>query len=180
MEMNMKMTGYQLREAIKQQELRRDTASRMYDGSLRRFPDEPEKENPQQVVATYLRAEAAIATLQTAQMRYNLAVRVEVPYEDSVFPDGETTLAFLIKLVGSLARAEKMYRKGVGPKEDRYSYHDDVRQVGQVHAIPTITPAAAVERATEYAKKAGKVRATIAVANATLIDIEGLDPALVE
>lgn len=75
----MKITGYAIREAIKQQELRRDTASRTFADTLKVFPGE-EKDSPETVVAAFLTAEKAIARLQTAQARYNILVTPGRPW----------------------------------------------------------------------------------------------------
>jgi len=64
--MKMKTTGWSLREAIKQQELRRDTAARAFNGTLKKFDDES-KQTPQEVVVQFLAAEQAIAQLQVAR-----------------------------------------------------------------------------------------------------------------
>lgn len=174
----MKVSGYQLREAIKQHELRRDVASKTYNSSLKAFKDE-DKQSPQVIVTEFLEAERAIAELQTAQMRYNLTVEVEFPYDSPEQRNGvRAPLGFFIKLVGSLARAEKMYRSAATGKEDRYSLRDDVRNANEETAKPTISPSQAVEQAAVYAKKAGQVRAAIATANATEIEIKDLNPSL--
>jgi hypothetical protein len=169
-----KTTGYALREAIKQQELRRDTAARTFGGTLKAFKDQT-KEAPTLVVKTFLTAELAIAKLQTAQMRYNLAVRVDV------LGDG-MTLAEAIKRVGGIARAEKMWRSAAGPKPNRYGGldEDDVRDSTREHAQATITPTEAVKLAAGMAKRTGAIRQAIAVANAQEMVIEDLDPALFE
>lgn len=172
--MNMKITGYALREAIKQFELRRDTASRGFNGTLKAFPDE-KKDKPQEVVNQYLAAEKAIAQLQVAQMRYNLAVTVEILGE-------KMTLAEAIKRVGGPARAEKMWRTAAGPVADRYGgYHnEDVRDPNQVRSTATVTPQEATKLASASAKQAGAYRAAIATGNAREIELENLDASLFE
>lgn len=172
----MKTTGYALREAIKQHELRRDTAARAFNGSLKAFEDEKgSKETPNQVVDAFLKAERAIAKLQTAQARYNLLTIVEANGE-------KMTLSEAIKTVGGIARAEKMWRTATGPKPDRYSsYHnEDERDPNKVIAKPTVTPSQAVSQATLMGKRAGGLRAAIATANAREVEIEDLDGALFE
>jgi hypothetical protein len=170
----MKITGYQLREAIKQQELRRDTAARAFNGTLKAFPEE-KKEKPQDVVGQFLQAEQAIARLQVAQMRYNLGVQIEVH-------SLKMTLAEAIKLIGGDARAEKMWRSAAGPAPDRYGYgqNDDVRDPNQVRAVATITASEATKLASGAAKRAGGLRAAIAVGNAREFELEGLEPTLFE
>jgi len=179
--MNMKVTGYMLREAIKQHELRRDTAASAFDGSLKKFPNE-DKEAPGALVDKFLVAEKAIAKLQTAQMRYNLAVVVQVtglgPYDGD---RTDLTLAEAIKTVGGCGRAEKMWRSAANPnKKDRYGYNDDELDPTRVRAVATIKPSEAMAQATVAGKRAGNLRAAIATANAKEVEIEDLSPALFE
>jgi len=182
MEMKMKVTGYLLREAIKQHELRRDTSAKAFDGSLKKFPDE-EKDSPVEIVESFSKAEQAIASLQEAQMRYNLAVTVEImgqgPYPtDKV----KMSLAKAIKLVGGAGRIEKMWRSATGPKKDRYGYSgsDDEMDPTRIRAVATIKSADAIKQASRAGKVAGNLRAAIATANAELVEIEDLSPALFE
>jgi hypothetical protein len=169
----MKTTGYDLREAIKQHELRRDTAARAFNGSLKAFPGE-EKDTPEAIIAAFSAAERAITLLQTAQMRYNLVVTVTA--------GGETMpLALAIKVVGGVARVEKMWRSAAGPKEDRYGYNqDDVRDPNQIRAVATVQVGAALKLASAAAKRSSALRKAIAVGNATEVEIESLDAALLE
>ncbi len=170
----MKITGYQLREAIKQQVLRRDTAAQVFPSSLRTFPDE-EKDTPASVMNEFLLAEQAVAQLQVAQMRYNLEVQVTVVGE-------RMTLAEAIKRVGAPARAEKMWRTATGPRMDRYRSLDDNVEMDplKVRAKPTMTSKEALSRAQGAAKLAGAYRAAISLGNALEIEISGLDSALFE
>jgi hypothetical protein len=180
--MHMKITGYALREAIKQHELRRDTAASGFDGSLKAFPGD-EKMKPQEIVQVFLTAEEAIAKLQVAQMRYNLAVTVEVAGAGHYVGDKETmTLAEAIKRVGGMGRSEKMWRSAAGPKKDRYGSYasEDEIDPTRVRAKPTMTTSEAVKLATVAGKRAGGFRAAIATANATPVEIEDLSPALFE
>ncbi len=174
----MKVTGYQLREAIKQHELRRDTASREFADSLKKFPGE-EKDAPTQVVDRFLESEKAIAQLQVAQMRYNLAITVELP----VFTGftSKIPLAEAIKRVGGEGRVEKMWRTATNPKAERYSYgNDDERDPTRVRAVQTIATGEMVKLATVAGKRAGSLRAAIATANAREVEIEDLTSALFE
>ena len=169
----MKVTGYKLREAIKEQELRRDTAARAFDGSLKKFAGE-DKETPQAITDAFLAAETKVARLQTVQMRYNLAVEVSVGSD-------RMTLAEAIKRVGGTARVEKMWRSVAGPKPDRYAMRgDDSRDDDKIYAAPTVTTKEAMKAASAAAKRAGEYRAAIATGNATAVDFENLDPALFE
>lgn len=169
----MKTTGWLLREAIKQNELRRDTAARSFNGTLKKFDDET-KQDPEQVVTDFLKFEAAIASLQVAQAQYNLKVRVP-------FGGRTITLCEAVKLIGGFGRAEKMYRSATGDKPDRYSMRDDnVRDPNQERAKETLSPSKAASLASVQAKIAGRLRAAIATGNGTEVDIDNLDPALFE
>lgn len=173
-EMKMKTTGYALKQAIKQQELRKDTAANMFNGSLKAFPDE-KKDPPQRVIAQFLTAETAVAKLQVAQMRYNLAVQVNAAGE-------KMTLAEAIKRVGGEARTEKYWRTAAGLTNDRHSRYgaDDERDPTKVVSVATITPQESVASAVQAAKRAGALRAAIAVGNTEVVEIEDLNPALFE
>lgn len=177
----MKVTGYQLREAIKQHELRRDTSAGEFAGSLKKFPEEV-KDEPVKVVERFLAAEGAIAQLQVAQMRYNLAVTVDydLPLQPAV--RGRITLAEAIKRVGGEGRVEKMWRTATSPKTDRYGgYRDeDERDPTRVRAVTTISTSETVKLATVAGKRAGALRAAIATANAKEVEIEDLSGALFE
>lgn len=168
----MKITGYKLREAIKQHELRRDTAAATFESSLKKFPGE-DKEDPREVIKLFLLSERAVAKLQTVQMFFNIAVKVEA--------NGETmTLAEAIKLVGGAGRVEKMWRVAASGKKDRYATHDESRASDTVYATPTITAAEAVRLATAAGRVSGNLRAAIAVANAQEVEIQDLDATLFE
>lgn len=169
----MKVTGYQLREARKQWELRRDTSARAFNGALKKFEDET-KDTPREIVEQFLTAERAIASLEVAQMQYNLAVHVDV--------DGKKiTLAEAVKLIGGEARAEKMWRTASGPVPERYGYQNsDERDPTKLIAKSTITAKEATSLASSSAKRAGAYRAAIAVGNAREVEIEGLDTSLLD
>ena len=169
----MKTTGYTLREAIKQAELRRDTAANAFNGSLKKFPDE-EKETPQSIVDTFTKAEKALVSLQVAQMRYNLAIQVEVNGE-------KMSLAEAIKRVGGAGRIEKMWKGAIAePTKRGYMEDIDERDTTKIRAVRTIPAAEAMKLATTSGKKSGSLRAAISVANGKEVELEGLDPALFE
>lgn len=169
----MKVTGYQLREAIKQQELRRDAAVRAFPSALKAFPDELPEQSPIELSSLCLEAEARIASLQTAQMAYNLKVRVTVAGENM-------PLAAAIKLIGGISRAEKMWRSAVAPKVDRYSFSDETRKTDEVVKRPTISTKDAQARVVALARQTSAMREAIALGNATAVEIEGLDGSFFE
>lgn len=173
----MKISGYGLREAIKEHSLRSSTAASGFDRTLKAFKSEREsgqKDTPQVVAGRFLDAEMAVARLQTVQSEYNLKVTL-------VF-EGETiTLTQAVKMIGGLARAEKMWRSVASPKKDRYGY-DDVeleRDPTKERAEFQITQTEAAVLSSRLARKAGRLRAAIATANATEIELD-FDPVLIE
>lgn len=169
----MKTTGYKLREAIRMWELRRKMAGDNFDKSLHAFEGE-DRESPQAVVVHFKHADEAVANLQTAQAMYNLSVKVNVLGE-------EMTLCEAVKRVGGAGRVEKLWRTAAIDKKDRYSYDRDlVRNADEVRARRTISLKQAGELAAEAAKWAGALRAAIAVANSTEVEVEGLNPGLFE
>lgn len=174
----MKITGYKLREALKIWQLRRETASRSFPGTLKVFPGES-KDAPESVIQQFLKAEAAIVSLEVAQARYNLQVKVSLPMSDGF--NRQLPLSYAIKGIGPITRAEKMWRTATGTVPDRYGYsRDDERDPTKEHAKHVVSAADATRLATEQAKIAGKYREAIATGNAVEIDIEDLDPGLFE
>lgn len=157
----MLVTGYQLREAIKQWELRKDAANRVFDESLKIFPGE-EKPHPSKLIEQYLAAEVAIAQLQTAQAHYNLIVSFD-------FEGHKITLCEAVKSLGGYSRVEKLWRTAAGGgKKERYGHSsDDERDTTKIYAVQVVTPMQGVEQATIAAKRASALRAGIATGNAT-------------
>lgn len=160
-----KVTGYKLREAIKQWSLKKDALERLFEGSLKAWPGETK--DPAGALERYLEAELAIVRLQDAQGAYNQKVEVELP------GIGKTTLAFAVKALGPLGRYEKMWRKASGDKADPWdAARSAERDPAKVYAFSTITPEAASERSLEAAKRAAAVRSAVALANATEVKLD--------
>ena len=169
----MLVTGYQLREAIKRHTLLRDTAAAMFSDSLHKFPGE-DKADPDTLLQQFYAADTAIARLQVAQMKYNLAVKLVIEMRKE---DGPMTLAEGVKRLGGAARCEKMWRSAATPKEKRFIY-EDTRRKDEERAVPALTLTEAAHRASVAAQGAGRLRQAIAVANAREVEIEGLDASL--
>jgi hypothetical protein len=171
----MEITGYKLREALKQWAIRKTAAEQAFPDSLHKF-DKEEKDSPTAIVASLATAETAIVELQVAQMRYNLAVTVKVEGL------GTITLAEAIKLAGSADRIEKLWR-GVNlvPKRNRYDNSPElVRDPTQLRATPTMEIKEVLVNTSAASKRAGALRAAIASSNAASRDIADLNPALFE
>jgi hypothetical protein len=168
--MKMRVSGYTLREAIKEYELRSSAAATGFDRTLRVFPSEVvsgAKDKPQEVVDRFLASELAVARLQTIQAEYNLKVSL-------TFEGSQISLAQAIKMIGGLARAEKMWRSVASPKKDRYGYDDSDRERDPTkeRAEAQITQKEAALLSSKLARKAGRLRAAIATANVTEIELD--------
>jgi hypothetical protein len=175
--MKIKISGYTLREAIKEHELRSNTAATGFDRTLRIFPSEKgtgSKDTPQVVVDRFVEAEIAVARLQTIQAQYNL--HVPVIYEGTTI-----TLTQAIKMIGGLSRAEKMWRSVASPKKDRYAYgdSDNERDPNKERSEAQISQSEAARLSSQMARKAGRLRAAIATANSAEIELD-FDPVLIE
>ena len=172
----MKVTGYDLREALRRWQLRRDTATSQFPKVLTAFKGES-KASPADIAERVSIAENAIARLQTAQAAYNIAVRV-------VVDDEECSLLQLIKHIGGLGRVEKMWRTAATGKEERFGFtlraESPTRKADEIVAERTISYEEAGKRAADYGKTLGEYRKAIAIGNAREVDIESLDAALFE
>lgn len=167
----MLVTGYALREAIKQWELRKDAANRVFEDSLKVFPGE-EKPHPSKLIEQYLAAEVAIAQLQTAQSQYNLLNTFD-------FEGRKITLCEAVKSLGGYSRVEKLWRTASGGKKDRYGHNDDERDPEKIYSVQVVTPSMGVEQSSIAARRASALRAGIATSNATMADID-LNPELLK
>lgn len=167
----MKLTGYQIREALRRWGLQRDAASALFDDTLKRFEDENDKPMPATVMASFQHADSMIALIQVAQDRYNLGVEVEVRTAGG--NKTKMTLAEAVKRVGGVGRCEKMWRSAANPKKDRYAYRDEnVRKEGETHPKPSMPQPAMLKEADTMARYASSLREAIALGNGTSIDIE--------
>lgn len=160
----MKVNGFLIREAIRRWELRRDSAAGLFKGSLFRFSGEI-KTSPVEISDRFVAAEAATASLQTSQARYNLLVTV-------VVFDQEMTLAESIKRIGGAGRLEKMWRDAAAPKQDKYGYERDLmeRELDKERSVPVLGEKELMDRAHKAAAFAGAIRAAIASGNGTMVE----------
>lgn len=165
--MKIKVTGYQIREAIRKWNLKRDMLAAAFKDSLKRFQDE-QKPDPSDVMRDYKIADRTIALLQVAQDHYNLGITID---------DKGTPLAIGVKLLGGAGRMEKMWRSVAAPEENRYGGDGSVRRADEVTAAPTVTKAEAFHLAEEAGNYSAELRKAIATANATMfeVDVEGLE-----
>ena len=174
----MKVTGYRLRQAIKEMETQRDLLAARFADCLKEFEGE-EKPDPLDVMGLYQQAEIELATLQSAQAEYNVQVTV-YPHMPVGGTKASMTLSEAIKQVGGAGRVEKMWKTAaLGPK-NRYGYESDSRDRDAVVAKKKISAEGAGKMAKRAGKWASSLREAIQLGNATELDIEGLDPTLFE
>jgi hypothetical protein len=169
----MEITGYALRDALKQWELKLAASTKAFSASLHRFKDEADKKTPQEVVDDMLTAERAIVALQVVQQKYNLSVAVNVQGE-------AMTLAEAIKHVGAAGKIEKMWKNvAVGKAESRYSSYEDPtirnNDPNQERAVPVMKSDEVLALTTQASRRASAFRSAIATANACVQDIPNLD-----
>lgn len=161
----MEVTGYKLREALRNQRTLRDVHAARFNETLFQF-ESSNKDNPQAVAEAFRKADHAVATLEEAQQLYNQQVRLKA--------GGETiTLARAIKLVGGAGRLEKMWRSAAKDTgRDRYSYREMTRKSDEIVAQRQVAVDDAIKLATNAAQYASELRNAIAEANATRVNIE--------
>jgi len=164
----MKVTGYQLREALRHWRTVLDGAATDLKNSLYYF-DDNDKVDPIVVAEDYKKAEDAVAKLEEAQQRYNLYVKVEIAGE-------EKTLAYAIKAIGMASRFASTWKILTVDKEtSRRGWgdtYDRVRNKDEVHAKRSIAKEDATKVRNAANKHAADIRQTVALANATKVDID--------
>lgn len=158
----MKVTGYKLQQAIKEQVSRRELAESRFEGSLKKFPDET-KPDPIKLMADYQDAEKRIASLQTAQADYNLKVQVEVEGE-------KMSLLEAVKQIGGLQRVEKKWRTAATEEHDRYG--GTTRDRDSLVAQRQVPSESCVEFAKTAAKRVRALRYAIQKGDATELDMK--------
>lgn len=172
----MKVTGYRIQHALRELESARELAHQQFTENVMQFESQEDKLELPEVFARFTTLERKIAKLQIQQAIYNLTVQVEVL--------GSTmSLHEAVKLVGGAGRAEKMWRDVVKGKttNSRYSYGEaTARDKNHEYAKRSISVVDALGHAKLASKTAGALRQAIQVGNATEVELEGLEPSLLE
>jgi hypothetical protein len=164
----MEVTGYQLREAVKQWELKKELCTKEFTSSLRVFEGEV-KRKPEEIAKEVEQAELAIAHLQRCQALYNMVVKFD-------FNDQKITLCEAVKLAGGIARQEKLWRTALG--ESPSPFYDNLarlRDKNQVAATSTISEQQVAVYIKAASKQAATLKAGISAANGARVEIQDLD-----
>ena len=128
----MRVTGYQLKEAIQTWEFKRDTAKTLFQNSLYAFRDE--ELYPRDEMALLVEAEDAIVKLQAAQAYLNLQVTCEVQ-------GGTMTLAEVIKAKGAASRILAAWKQALPSDHGRGGWLGPlVREKDKEEARPVLGP----------------------------------------
>ena len=160
----MRVTGYQLRETLRRWELRRKATEAEFRDSIYGFADES-KSLPISVGGNLARCEKACARLQEVQQRYNQVVVMT----------GSESLAYCVKAIGGLGRLEKLWRDAAIEQKDRFDRREARQRLADSeYAVRRISTQAALALADKAATEAGAMRAAIAKANNTEIEIQQL------
>ncbi len=166
----MKVTGYQLREALRHWRSVLEGLAIDLKGSLWYF-DLKEKVDPLAVAEGYIAAENAVAKIEEAQQQYNLLIKVRYSIDEE-----PQTLTYAIKALGSAGRYAAIWKAVASDKQkDRYGIgdsYDRVRNKGDVHAKRSIAKEAASKMRTAANKHASDLRQAIALANAQTLEID--------
>jgi len=163
----MKLTGYQLREALRRWELRRKAAEAQFRECIWVFPGE-EKIHPREAGGELALCEDACAVIQEAQQRYNMIVPLGNPPLKS--------LAYGVKAIGGYGRLEKLWRDTAVEHKDRYEQRESrQRTADSVHAVRQISVRDALKIAHKAAETAGNIRAAIGSANNTVVESDRLN-----
>jgi hypothetical protein len=170
----MKLTGYQLQQAIKARQEDRDLLQGQFSGSLFKFEDEV-KRAPTEIADDLAKAELEIAQLQAAQGVYNTKVTITVGGQD-------ISLLQAIKQIGGANRLASLW-KGVAQQSagalsqgrrnrfDPYG-HGSVRDKEQEYAKATVSAETAIEKSKATSKAARAMRAAISAGNAKSVEVE--------
>lgn len=162
----MKVTGYKIRQVLKEAQLELSTIQTTFDESLYYFNEE-EKGDPAKIMSQIGELEDKISKILTIQTRYNLAVTAK-------FGNKELTLEHLVKAVGGAGRASKLWRNAAkGEKLEPYERrHSMTREKDKTYAKPSISKEDALALAKEAEKIAAAIRNAIAIGNLTEVEME--------
>lgn len=164
----MRVNGFQIREAIKQWNLKREMAVKVFNDAGFAFDGET-KTHPVEAAEAVRHSDEAVARLETFQQQFNSVQGFEF--------NGKTiSLAQAVKMIAGIGRLENLWKtyasKGLGGNDHHKSWGEPpstVRKEGEIHAKRTLPLAECVANAAKYAKQQAALRALISSANGTQI-----------
>jgi hypothetical protein len=163
-----KVTGYELREAIKTRQLKLSNLERDFSKSMFAFEDQ-KKEKPQELAKRIFLLERDIVRLQTAQAEYNLAATC-------VLPDGAISLAEAIKLQGVVGRLLNRWQAYQHQDLDGGGEMMRVKRadVQEEHAKPQMSNKDVLDQVLKIEAQATAIKAAIAKANSEELPVKAL------
>lgn len=162
-------TGHQIRDAIARWKLQRDTFVARFDESLVDFADSS-KAKPDAIMTEIMKAEVALATLQTIQQDFNQMVKVEVNKEI-------ISLSQATKLVGGYTRAKNAWVKAIkGDDKKTKSFYGRIAQItvkkdGERYQEKRITDDEAMAMAKSAMAMLQMLQSAIAKGNAEVFEV---------
>lgn len=163
----MKVSGLEIREALRQWALRRDAANKRFEEALTRYEDET-KESPLEAETELILCEDAIAHLQTAQSYFNGQINVRVG-------TAEMKLTYAVKRVGGAARLEKLWHAQVKAKKvPAWESARTKRTKDQVKELSAMSIPEMVAQAQQASLFAGQVRSAVSWGTSQTLEIEFL------
>jgi hypothetical protein len=167
----VKVTGYQLREALRRWRDQEQICANNFKTSVFQFEGD-NKGNPKDWAIQFERAYHAVAMIEAAQQAYNEQLVVNVNGKNM-------SLALAIKLVNGAGRMAKMWRDAaISDGNDRHSYMSNRRNKDEEMSARQVPQDAAVKLTNEAASFAGALRSAIAEVNSkeVTLDMKGFDP----
>ncbi len=168
----MKISGYRLREALRNKRTLRDVLATRFNDTLWQFKGS-EEASPKEISERFVEADHAVASIEAAQQLYNQQVTVRIGGE-------KMSLSLAIKLVGGAGRHEKMWRSAAVDKgRDRYTMRETSRKLDEEQAVRMVSVDDSLDAAMKAAQHASELRSSIAEANSNEIEID-LSPDLLK
>jgi hypothetical protein len=174
--MAREVNGYQLQQARKRWEMRRDIADRLFRESLYAFKDElSQKPTPQNVAEQYQKADFAVCKIEEIQQQFNAQTPVEVAGK-------RMTLALAVKLLSGADRLKKLWRAAAtnesAHESRRYGYQQQLtRKADEEYAQRRVKSEEALKFCDQATQYAANLRAAIATANNKTIAVPNDVPA---
>ena len=178
-EVFMKVTGNDLILALEQHKFRLDALKQEFNDCLHAFPGEV-KRAPEEVMKEIVTEETSVAFLQSAQAEYNSKVKVTVIGRG--IPEETLRLSEAIKMAGAIERVHAMWKAATLDKSPGHRYFDSelVRDPNQVRASRTLDVRVANEKAAYTKLYQRAIRGAISVANRLTVELENLEPSLLD
>jgi len=167
----MKVTGYQLRQAIDSKQIDLEAARERFNRNLFQFSGEG-GEDPLAIGLEICDLELDIVQLQAAQAEYNVSA-------DICLGADKMTIAEAVKRVGVYERMRGLWKSAMSTTQGSRSYFDydrSVRSRENEYAEKAISDNDAKGMAKDFQRDLSEIRAAIAKANTVEREMDRLDP----